>query len=84
MEDLLYWLVGGLGVPMINWLKRRWGLHGKPAMWLSAGVAAVLALIALVFSQQLKLSQFTPDEMLGVFGQVLAAATLAYELLSSK
>lgn len=84
MEDLLYWLVGGLGVPLISWLKRSWGLSGRPAMWLTAAVAAFLALIALSLSQQLKLTEFNPEEILGVFGQVLAAATLAYELLSNK
>lgn len=84
MEDLLYWLVGGLGVPLINWLKRVWGLRGKPAMWLTAAIAAFLALVALLLSQQLTPTDFNPEEMLGVFGQVLAAATLAYELLSNK
>jgi CBS domain containing-hemolysin-like protein len=82
MEDLLYWLVGGLGVPVITALKGRWGLSGRPAMWLSAIVAALLAVIALLITHQISFSEFTPKEMFAAFGQVLAAATLAYKLLT--
>ena len=58
MEDFLYWLVGGLGVPIINLLKGRFDLNGKAAMWLSVSVAAVLACISLVFYPASHLCRF--------------------------
>lgn len=82
MEQILFWLVGALGVPLVNWLKQRANLHGRAAMWLTTGVAAVLGLLASLLSQQLSASSLQPQELLAAFGQVLAAATLAYKLLS--
>jgi len=81
MENLLYWLAGGIGVPLIQWLKQLLGFHGKAAMWLTAAVAVVLAVAALLISRQLVPVDFTPENLAAVFGQVLAAATLAYKLL---
>lgn len=82
MEQTLYWLVGALGVPVVNWLKQRWGAQGRAAMWLTTGVAAVLGVLASLLSQQLTASRLQPQELLAAFGQVLAAATLAYKLLT--
>lgn len=82
MEQTLYWLVGALGVPVVNWLKQRWGAQGRAAMWLTTGVAAVLGVLASLLSQQLTASSLQPQELLAAFGQVLAAATLAYKLLT--
>jgi hypothetical protein len=42
MEQALHWLVGALGVPLINWLKGRFGLAGKAAVWLTLAVSLVL------------------------------------------
>jgi len=69
-------------VPIINALKTRWGLSGRPAMWLSAILAALLAVMALLITQKVAFSDFSPTEMFAAFGQVLAAATLAYKLLT--
>jgi hypothetical protein len=82
MEQAIYWLVGALGVPLINWLKERFGLAGKAAVWLSLVVSVVLGAAALLLSQELSWADFTPENLLGVVGQVLAAATLVYKLLS--
>lgn len=83
MEQALYWLTGALGVPLVNWLKVRLGLQGRAAMWLTAAVAAVLGLAAALLSRQLAGSSLLePEGLLAAFGQVLAAATLAYKLLT--
>ena len=81
MEQAVHWLVGALGVPVINWLKRKFGLAGKGAMWLTLGVSAVLGFGSLLLSQSLDWADLTPENLLAVIGQVLAAATLAYNLL---
>ncbi|MCW5874166.1 MAG: hypothetical protein KIS88_05920 [Anaerolineales bacterium] len=84
MEQTLYWLVGVLGVPLVNWLKQRWGLYGRAALWLTTAVAAVLGLLASLLSQRIGTGSLEPQELLAAFGQVLAAATLAYKLLSDE
>ncbi len=81
MEQALYWLVGGLGVPLIQWIKARTGWSGQQAVWLTVAVSAALGIAALFASHQLALADFTPSNLFAVIGQVLAAATLAYKLL---
>ena len=81
MEQLLYWLAGGVGVPLIQWLKKALGLEGTPALWATLGVSIALAVAALFITQELSLDDFTPARLLAVFGQVVAAATVAYKLL---
>ncbi|MDH5506410.1 MAG: hypothetical protein OEZ02_04250 [Anaerolineae bacterium] len=81
MEEVLYWLVGGVGVPLIQWLKDAVGASGKQAVWVTVAVAVGLAVVALFISKQVALADFTAANLLAVFGQILAAATLAYKLL---
>jgi len=81
MEQALHWLVGALGVPVINWIKGRLGLSGKAAVWLTLAVSILLGTISLFLSDQLNWGDFAPENLLAVVGQVLAAATLAYKLL---
>jgi len=84
MEQILFWLAGGLGVPLVNALKGRFGLEGKAAMWLTAAVAAVLGLAATLLTRQFSLANLTPQQLFAAFGQVLAAATPAYKMLVAK
>jgi hypothetical protein len=81
MEQALYWLVGAIGSPLIQWLKTQFGLEGKAAVWLTLGVSAVLAAGALLLSGELAAADFSPENLLAVLGQILSAATLAYKLL---
>ena len=81
LEQAVYWLVGALGMPLIEWLKRRLGLSGPAALWLALGVAVLLAVIALALNGDLRVDALTPETALPAFAQVLAAATLAYKLL---
>lgn len=82
MEQILYWLAGALGVPLVNGLKNFFGMQGRAAMWLTVAVAAVLGLAACLLSRQVSLANLEPQQVLAAFGQVLAAATLAYKLLA--
>lgn len=84
MEQILYWLAGGLGVPLVNALKRAFGLEGKAAVWLTAAVAAALGLAATLLGRQFNLAELSPEQLFAAFGQVLAAATLAYKLLAKE
>ena len=83
MEQILYWLAGGLGVPLVNALKAWLGVEGKAAVWLTAAVSAALALLAYLLAQPSGWRDFSPEQLFAAFGQVLAAATLAYKLLSA-
>ena len=81
MEQAINWLAGGIGVPLIQWLKKALKVEGKSAMWLTVGISVALAVAALFISQEISPVDFTPENILAVFGQVLAAATLAYKFL---
>jgi hypothetical protein len=82
MEQILYWLAGGLGVPLVNGLKSWLRIDGKGAVWLTAAVAAVLATIAVLVTEAGQWAEFTPEQLFAAFGQVMAAATLAYKLMA--
>jgi hypothetical protein len=83
MEQIIFWLTGFLGVPLVNALKPVFGAEGKAAMWLTAAVAALLAVVAVFASEAANWTQFGPEQLFAAFGQVLAAATLAYKLLAN-
>jgi hypothetical protein len=80
-NQLIYWLTGVLGVPLI--IKSLFGLQGKAALWLTVAVAAALGLAACLLEHQVSAASLEPQAILAAFGQVLAAATLAYKLLAS-
>lgn len=84
MEQIIFWLAGAFGVPVVNALKNVFGLDGKAAMWLTAAVAAVLAATAVLGAEAAKWTTFDPQQLFAAFGQVLAAATLAYKLLTGE
>lgn len=81
-NQLIYWLAGVLGMPLVNGIKSLFGLQGKAAMWLTVAVAALLGLAACLLEQQVGVASLQPERILAAFGQVLAAATLAYKLLA--
>lgn len=84
MEQILYWLAGGLGVPLVNGFKTVFGIQGKAAVWLTAAISAVLAAVAVVISEAANWNELGPEQLFSAFGQVLAAATLVYKLLTAK
>lgn len=84
MEQILFWLAGGLGVPLVNTLKAWFGLKGKAAMWLTACVAAALGCAAVLVTKNFSFANLAPEQLFAAFGQVLAAATLAYKLLAAE
>jgi len=46
-------------------------------------LTAALALLAYLLAQPSGTKDFSPEQLFAAFGQVLAAATLAYKLLSA-
>jgi hypothetical protein len=82
MEQIIFWMAGAFGVPLVNALKKAFGFEGKAAVWLTAAVSAALALVAVLFSGTDTAGEFGPEQLFAAFGQVLAAATLAYKLLT--
>ena len=83
MEQIIFWMAGAFGVPLVNVLKHLFGLQGRAAVWLTAAVAAGLALAAVLAGEAAHWTEFGPQQLFAAFGQVLAAATLAYKLLSA-
>ena len=81
MEQAIYWLVGSVGMPLIQWLKGLLGWESWKAMLLTVVVAVLLAILALFTSQELSLADLNWGNLAAVFGQVFTAATLAYKLL---
>ncbi|KAA3643440.1 MAG: hypothetical protein DWQ07_23285 [Chloroflexi bacterium] len=80
-EEFLPWISGALGVPVINWLKTQFGFAGKAAMWLTLAVSVAVSLSALLLTQQISFMDFSVENVLNIFGQVVAAATIVYKLL---
>ncbi len=81
LEQAIYWIAGGIGVPLIQWLKNKLSVSGKSALWLTVGISVAVAVAALYFSDGVAFVDMNPAGILAVFGQVLAAATLAYKFL---
>ena len=84
MEQSLYWLAGAIGVPVIQWIKKTMKIEGQAALWLTIGVSLILAVASIFINNEISPGNLSPENILGVFGQVLAAATLAYKFLVSK
>lgn len=81
MEILLNWLVGGIGVPLIQWAKGKFAVEGKTAMWLTAVISMTLAFLLLIITDQLEIANLDFESLAIAFGQVLSSATLVYKLI---
>ena len=81
MEQAVIWIVGAVGVPLVNWLKKALGLEGKKAVTLTIVMAFVLGAVALFINGDFVWAAPTFETVASVFGQVLAAATIAYKYL---
>jgi len=83
IEQIIPWLVGALGVPLVNALKDALKLEGKQAVVLAAVVAFVLAVASLAVAGFFGGDVFAIENLASTFGVVLAASQLAYKLLSN-
>ena len=81
-EQILFALVGWIGVPIVNVIKDKFFLEGKQAVVLAGAVSLVLAVVALLLSGQLDGGAFTVENLANTFAIVLGAGQLAYKLLS--
>ena len=84
MEELIPWVVGAIGVPLVGLLKNRLGWDGKKALWLTAGVSVGLAVGVLLYSGDLTTAEISWANVAGVFGVVFSAATLVYKQFAKK
>ena len=74
-------LIGLIGVPLTQLIKKQLGWDGPRAALLSAGVAVVVALVALFGAGQLHIYDFTLNNFAVVFTSVFTVAQLAFKLL---
>ena len=81
MEQILNWLVGAIGVPLVQLLKVKFGVEGKTAMLLTAVVSMVLGYTLLWITDELAIQEMSFENLALVFGQVLSSATLVYKLI---
>ena len=81
LDVLVSMLAGVVGVPLANAIKNQFGLEGKPAVWMTFGVAIVLAVVALFLSGQMSFIDFTPERAVSMLGVVFSTATLIYKLI---
>lgn len=78
LEQVIPFLVGVVGFPVINFLKAQFNLSGKPAVYLTVAVSVVLAAAALAITGGLN-----GDDLLANVTVVFSTATLLYKLLPS-
>ena len=83
-EQVILWAVGALGAPLIQWIKERFSISGKPALFLALVVSVILAAGAMFANGDLGVDSFEPGNLLAAFGQISAAAMVAYNLLIKK
>jgi len=81
VEQILNWLVGAIGVPLVQLLKVKFGVEGKTAMLLTAVVSMVLGYTLLWITDELAIQEMSFENLALVFGQVLSSATLVYKLI---
>ena len=82
LNQLIPWIVGALGVPVLSFLKGKFNLEGKPALVLVSAVSVLIAVAALFISGDASLTDFNWSNLVGVSSQVFAAATVVYKLLA--
>ena len=84
MEEAIIAIVGLGVIPLVNWLKQRFSLSGRPVLFLVAAVSVVVGLAALVVAGEVGFSDFSVDNLSGAFGLVIGAALFAYRLIGSE
>lgn len=67
-----------VAVPLINFLKKRFGIEGKIALWLSFLVSVVLATIVFFFE-----GEFVIDEFLGILAIIFAGSQAIYNVIKN-
>lgn len=82
MENAVFeWLIGVVLVPIVNWLKAKFGLENEAAMLLTFGASIAFAFLYLFVQGDLTGADFAWEAVGALIGKVLAAATLVYNLL---
>lgn len=77
-------LIGGAAsVPVVNWLKGALGLAGRGAQILTAVVAVLIAILALIVSGAIAPEPLTADYVIGLFTAVLVASQAEYQRLKA-
>ncbi len=79
--ELFYpWIAGVVGVPLVNWLKAKFGAEDKAAVYLTVIASFGLAALSLFAAGEL---DFNAD-FFAVSAQVLGVASAVYKLIWPK
>jgi len=85
-EELILWVasivLGLIGVPVFDFIKQKLGIEDTSALFLVAGLSAVVGLGALLISGEIGLVDFTWSNLPNAFAAVFAAATMFYKLIN--
>lgn len=76
-------LAGFLGVPIIQYVKERLGLQDAAAEVLAVVLSGLLAIVELVLTGQIVLSEITLESLPLIWGLVYALASVFYQLLKN-
>lgn len=79
---VVQFVIGMIGMPLVDFLKKKLGLESTAALFFAAAGAAVLGIGALFLSGEIGLVDFTWANLPNAFAAAFAAATLAYKLLN--
>ena len=75
-------LIGVLGMPVMDFIKKKLGLEGMPAMFLVAGLSTAMGLVALFVAGEVGLVDFSLANLPEVAALVFTAASFAYRLVN--
>ncbi len=81
MDILISVLVGCLGVPLINLLKRRLKLVDEAALLLTFAVSLILGAAVLFMAGMLTGESFTPGNLAATLSMVFTTAGIIYRLI---
>ena len=76
LEIVVPFLAGSIGVPITNWLKKRFYLSGARALWVSVGISGILGVAGIALVGELV---FTPAGIFATLGETFTIATLIYK-----
>lgn len=81
METIISILAGLVGVPIVQFLKKRFNIVDEMAVLLTLGVSVALGIFALWVDGQITGASFAVDQLNTTVGITLSTAFLVYRLI---
>ena len=75
-------VTGILGVPIVSWLKEKFGWSGNAALGIAVAVSFALGLVIAIVNGQVTGELIDPKQVGDAFGVVFATATIVFKLFT--